>query len=120
MALKYTDEVYAKNFDKLKSQQSITKDASRKASIDEHIKTLVELINNSENYFTTSSCSGRLLVFAQVNQKDKLQRFRGVFRDDCILIYLLWIKEEIHVKKNCEWIKVTHDPLDQEQIEEFV
>jgi plasmid rolling circle replication initiator protein Rep len=66
MAMLFTDEVYLKNFDKLKSQQSVSKDASRKASIDEHISDLVDLINNSENYFTTSSCSGRFLAFAQV------------------------------------------------------
>jgi hypothetical protein len=24
------------------------------------------------------------------------------------------------VKKNCEWIKVTHDPLNKEEIEELV
>jgi hypothetical protein len=29
-------------------------------------------------------------------------------------------KDEIFVKKNCEWIKVSHDPLNKEEIEELV
>lgn len=62
------DEVYSKNFNTLKSQQCFIEDASRKSSIDVHIRPLVDAINNSENYFTTSSCSGRFLAFAQVNK----------------------------------------------------
>lgn len=38
------------------------KDKSRKGSIDERIKPLVELINSSKNYYTTSSCSGRIIL----------------------------------------------------------
>lgn len=67
MSSKISDEVYVKNFNTLKSQQSFNEDASRKSSIDIHIRPLVNAINNSENYFTTSSCSGRFLAFAQVH-----------------------------------------------------
>ena len=42
-------------------------DFSRKGSIDEPIKDLVELINNCDNYFTTSSCSGRVCLFEEVH-----------------------------------------------------
>ena len=28
--------------------------------------------------------------------------------------------EDVHVKKNCEWIKVTHDPLAENEIKDFV
>ena len=63
------DEVYIKHFDTLKSQQDFITDASRKSSIDSHILDMVESINSSENYFTTSSCSGRFIVFAQVKSK---------------------------------------------------
>ncbi len=61
------DDVYIKNFNILKSQQNISEDLSRKSSIDAHCRKVVDAINNSESYFTTSSCSGRLLAFAQVN-----------------------------------------------------
>ena len=63
------DEVYIKNFNTLKSQQDFITDASRKSSIDIRIRNMVESINSSENYFTTSSCSGRFIVFAQVIAK---------------------------------------------------
>jgi tRNA(Phe) wybutosine-synthesizing methylase Tyw3 len=61
------DEVYIKNFHILKSQQDFITDASRKSSIDVRIREIVDSINDSENYFTTSSCSGRFIVFSQVN-----------------------------------------------------
>jgi tRNA(Phe) wybutosine-synthesizing methylase Tyw3 len=61
------DEFYIKHFDILKSQVENIQDASRKSSIDIRIRDIVDSINNSENYFTTSSCSGRFIVFSQVN-----------------------------------------------------
>ena len=41
-------------------------DLSRKGSVDENIKSLVEFINAQPVYYTTSSCSGRVVVFAEV------------------------------------------------------
>ena len=70
-ASKNYDDVYIKNFNTLKSQQDFIVDASRKSSIDVHIRKMVDAINDSENYFTTSSCSGRLIVFSQVEFKIK-------------------------------------------------
>lgn len=69
------DDIFLKNFPILKSQQPFLADASRKSSIDIHIRPLVEAINQSENYFTTSSCSGRFLAFSQVNNEIKTKRF---------------------------------------------
>ena len=62
------DEIFEKNFDKIRSQQAYVEeeDASRKSSIDSRIVELVNAINKSDNYFTTSSCSGRFLAYAQV------------------------------------------------------
>ena len=40
----------------------IKKDKSRKGSIDKKIRKLVDKINSLENYYTTSSCSGRILI----------------------------------------------------------
>lgn len=39
------------------------KDASLKGSVDESIRNLIDLINASDEYVTTSSCSGRVAVF---------------------------------------------------------
>lgn len=42
-------------------------DLSKKGSIDDQIIDLVQYINAKENYFTTSSCSGRISVFSEVS-----------------------------------------------------
>lgn len=43
-------------------------DLSKKGSIDDQIMDLVQYINAKDNYFTTSSCSGRISVFSEVGQ----------------------------------------------------
>ncbi|XP_015930648.2 tRNA wybutosine-synthesizing protein 3 homolog [Parasteatoda tepidariorum] len=65
-------------------------DLSRKSSIDEHILELVKFINNLESYVTTSSCSGRIIVFTNSEQK----------------------------KKGCNWLFVSHGIVSSENIEE--
>ncbi|MDD5086354.1 MAG: hypothetical protein PHV16_01250 [Candidatus Nanoarchaeia archaeon] len=37
-------------------------DKSKKGSIDDEIKNLVDLINSLKDYYTTSSCSGRIMI----------------------------------------------------------
>ena len=37
-------------------------DFSKKGSVDEDISHVVALLNSSKNYFTTSSCSGRIIL----------------------------------------------------------
>jgi tRNA wybutosine-synthesizing protein 3 len=41
-------------------------DLSRKGSVDESIRDLVEYINAQDSFYTTSSCSGRVTVFSEV------------------------------------------------------
>lgn len=50
-------------------------DLSRKGSIDEPIRELVDCINLSEKYFTTSSCSGRIVVLAETAEEVKHNHF---------------------------------------------
>ncbi|KRY69605.1 tRNA wybutosine-synthesizing protein 3 -like protein [Trichinella pseudospiralis] len=60
-------------------------DFSRKGSVDEDIADIVNNINSHDDYFTTSSCSGRLVAFVEVeNQR----------------------------KKNCEWLFNSHKAVD--------
>ena len=40
-------------------------DASPKGSVDEHIRKLVDGINSTDGFVTTSSCSGRIAVFLE-------------------------------------------------------
>jgi tRNA wybutosine-synthesizing protein 3 len=41
-------------------------DLSRKGCIDESIKGLVQFINEESDFVTTSSCSGRVILFCEV------------------------------------------------------
>lgn len=47
-------------FESQKKNCLIKKDKSKKKTIDKDIKKLVELINSMPDYYTTSSCSGRI------------------------------------------------------------
>lgn len=63
-------------FDKQKSQylkklQSGIRDKSKKGFIDAEIKDLVAAINISSDYYTTSSCSGRILLYSTSPHKKK-------------------------------------------------
>ena len=44
-------------------------DKSKKGEIDKPIKRLINLINKSKNYYTTSSCSGRIVLLAKKSEK---------------------------------------------------
>lgn len=46
-------------------------DKSKKGSIDEDVKDLVNLINSKDNYYTTSSCSGRIMLMCRKSTKKK-------------------------------------------------
>ena len=50
-------------------------DKSIKKSIDKDIRPLVNLINNLNDYYTTSSCSGRILLIEKKTDKKKDARF---------------------------------------------
>ena len=62
------------NFEKFKKSKLKGVDFSRKGSIDERIRRLVEKLNVDERYFTLSSCSGRVMITSKSkdNQKQNL------------------------------------------------
>ena len=49
-------------------------DLSKKSSIDEKIFILANLINEQENYYTTSSCSGRAYIQIKKTEKNKIKK----------------------------------------------
>ena len=51
--------------------QSGQRDKSKKGHIDEEIKELVNAINKQPNYYTTSSCSGRILLYSTSPDRKK-------------------------------------------------
>jgi len=50
-------------------------DKSRKGSIDLGILDLVEKLNKSDNYYTTSSCSGRIVLLKRGRKNESLWAF---------------------------------------------
>lgn len=62
-------------FEKEKKDFLTKKDKSRKGSIDIKIKKLVDKINSLKDFYTTSSCAGRILLLAipKSNKKNKVQ-----------------------------------------------
>ena len=63
------------NFGKEKKEFLRKKDKSRKGSIDDKIKKLVSKINSLEDFYTTSSCAGRILLLAipKSNKKNEVK-----------------------------------------------
>ena len=63
------------NFEKEKKEFLRKKDKSRKGTIDKKIKILVNKINSFNDFCTTSSCSGRILILShhKSGRKDKIE-----------------------------------------------
>ncbi|XP_030631107.1 tRNA wybutosine-synthesizing protein 3 homolog [Chanos chanos] len=64
-------------------------DFSKKGSVDEAISNIVSCLNDSDNYFTTSSCSGRIILIDGVSDSTDIQ------------------------KQNCSWLFVTHQKCEK-------
>ncbi|XP_066294216.1 tRNA wybutosine-synthesizing protein 3 homolog [Branchiostoma lanceolatum] len=79
----------AAEFARWKQQCLSATDLSRKGSIDDPIVELVNFINGQEFLFTTSSCSGRISVFAE-KHKEK--------------------------KKGCDWLLMSHTQAEAQSV----
>ncbi len=75
------------NFENMKKNALTKIDKSKKGDIDERIKKVLDRINKTDNYFTTSSCSGRIVLLKKGERKNE-----------------------------CEWLYVTHDLADKKKI----
>ncbi|XP_075871615.1 tRNA wybutosine-synthesizing protein 3 homolog [Nelusetta ayraudi] len=73
-----------KKFSQWKKQCLNKLDQSKKGSVDEDIEHVVSLINSREEFFTTSSCSGRVILIDSPLESSEVQ------------------------KKNCVWLFVSH------------
>jgi tRNA wybutosine-synthesizing protein 3 len=61
------------DFDNNKKTFLAKADKSKKGEIDKKILPLVEKINSSNDYFTTSSCSGRIMVVKMAEKKNEAE-----------------------------------------------
>lgn len=80
------------DFDKNKADILSREDKSKKGDVDDNIKELVDTINSLDNYFTTSSCAGRILI----------------------------IKKSVRKKNDAEWLYTNHDMATFEEINKAV
>lgn len=95
------------SFEKWKKEFLSKRDKSKKGSIDKKIKKLVGKINSLPDFYTTSSCSGRILLLAmpKSNKKNEVQYLFCSHRK----IQYNSIKKVIKSKKlpkNDVWFKV--------------
>ncbi|XP_074545064.1 tRNA wybutosine-synthesizing protein 3 homolog [Halichoeres trimaculatus] len=71
-----------KTFSLWKTQCLGKLDHSKKSSVDEDIQHVVSLLNGCEQFFTTSSCSGRVILVDGVPQSS------GVQKQDCVWLFV--------------------------------
>ncbi|XP_053749866.1 tRNA wybutosine-synthesizing protein 3 homolog isoform X1 [Panthera pardus] len=79
-------------FKRWKAQGLSKADLSRKGSVDEDVVELVQLLNGREQYFTTSSCAGRIILLDGNINGFEVQ------------------------KQNCCWLLVTHKPCVKDDV----
>ncbi|XP_041604720.1 tRNA wybutosine-synthesizing protein 3 homolog [Vulpes lagopus] len=82
----------AAEFGRWKAQCLGRADLSRKGSVDEGAAGLVQLLNGREQYFTTSSCAGRIVLLDGGINGFEVQ------------------------KQNCCWLLVTHKPCVKDDV----
>ncbi|XP_067331567.1 tRNA wybutosine-synthesizing protein 3 homolog isoform X2 [Channa argus] len=73
-----------RTFSQWKKQCLNKLDLSKKGSVDQDIEHVVSLLNSCEEYFTTSSCSGRIILIDGAPESSDVQ------------------------KQNCVWLFVSH------------
>ncbi|KAK3612463.1 hypothetical protein CHS0354_032077 [Potamilus streckersoni] len=81
------------HFDEQKKKCLSAADLSRKGSVDAHIIHLVQFINDHPDLFSTSSCSGRIIL---LDNSD--------------------IDETSIKKKGCQWIFTSHDLVESKEV----
>ncbi|XP_070831139.1 tRNA wybutosine-synthesizing protein 3 homolog [Chaetodon trifascialis] len=82
----------AKTFSQWKKQCLNKLDQSKKGSVDEDIGHVVSLLNSREEFFTTSSCSGRIVLIDGAPERSDVQ------------------------KQNCVWLFVSHQTCTSEDL----
>ena len=55
------------DFEKQKKDVLSKIDKSKKGSVDEGIKAVLDILNSKPAYFTTSSCSGRIVIIEKLD-----------------------------------------------------
>jgi tRNA wybutosine-synthesizing protein 3 len=96
-------------FAKRKKDVLSKKDKSSKGEWDKKISRLCNKINSSENYYTTSSCSGRIVLMIDSDKKES-GLFLKRYHDIISLKQLKKDLNELASKKKKEKIKFKQEP----------
>ena len=80
------------HFAKEKSDFLKKKDKSKKGCVDEDAKEIVDLVNSKKDFYTTSSCSGRIVLLKMKSKK----------------------------KNKCDWIFTKHNKVNFEEINDSI
>jgi len=88
----------------INKKNALTKlDKSKKGDIDKDLVHLLKTINKTEDYFTTSSCSGRILITAKGERKDK-HDWLLVSHESVKFLEIQKILKNLNIKKDI-WFK---------------
>ena len=95
------------SFTKQKTDFLSKKDKSRKGSIDIKIKKLVNKINSLDDFYTTSSCAGRILLLA-IPKSNKKNEVKYLFCSHEKTSYkeINSILKKVKIPKNIMWFRV--------------
>ncbi|XP_041481818.1 tRNA wybutosine-synthesizing protein 3 homolog isoform X2 [Lytechinus variegatus] len=74
-------------FSRAKKSRLKGTDFSRKGEIDQFIVSLVDKINKCDNYFTTSSCSGRIILFSEISAL-KVSKGDAIFKFEPFVLHV--------------------------------
>ncbi len=82
-------------------------DKSKKGEIDEKVVALLQVINAKEDYFTTSSCSGRIFLWKCPGKKDEMEWLKvshDLVKEDFFKLEdsgLVWLRLEPFILHVC-------------------
>jgi len=88
-----------------KKNQLAKQDKSKKGDIDQKIFPLLEAINTKEDYYTTSSCSGRILLWCGSGKKSEIEWLK-VSHDLIAEDFYKISKQEDENKKGLIWLRL--------------
>lgn len=91
-------------------------DASPRGSVDEEIRELVSLINSTEGFVTTSSCSGRIAVFVDGPSKVANTLLEGS-GDRPLATSAGPAASDPSIKGGGYWLFTSHKPIQQKLYE---
>ncbi|XP_065576738.1 tRNA wybutosine-synthesizing protein 3 homolog isoform X2 [Artemia franciscana] len=86
-------------------------DLSRKGSVDTLAFPIVEFLNSHPLFFTTSSCSGRFILFGDYNETNPVLNKESSSEV---------LGDRKNRKEGCDWKHVSHDLVDVSSIKDII